>query len=101
MTIQKSDRTILVTGGSRGLGLALVRTLLAEGYRVGTCSRSLTDVLRQLLAEPANQGRVHWRECEVGNEPSEDKYCLLYTSDAADEEDSVDLGGRRIIKKKK
>ena len=30
-----------------------------------------------------------------------DKSCLLYTSDAADEEDSVDLGGRRIIKKKK
>eukprot|EP00656_Telonema_subtile_P040764 TRINITY_DN45848_c0_g1_i1.p1 TRINITY_DN45848_c0_g1~~TRINITY_DN45848_c0_g1_i1.p1 ORF type:complete len:166 (-),score=37.93 TRINITY_DN45848_c0_g1_i1:55-552(-) len=27
--------------------------------------------------------------------------CLLYTSDAADEEDSVDLGGSRIIKKKK
>eukprot|EP00828_Plagiopyla_frontata_P043795 TRINITY_DN6967_c0_g1_i2.p2 TRINITY_DN6967_c0_g1~~TRINITY_DN6967_c0_g1_i2.p2 ORF type:complete len:352 (+),score=62.38 TRINITY_DN6967_c0_g1_i2:1053-2108(+) len=27
--------------------------------------------------------------------------CLLYTSDAADEEDSVDLGGRRILKKKK
>src|SRR5664279_5737115 len=26
--------------------------------------------------------------------------CLLYTSDAADEEDSVDLGGRRVIKKK-
>src|SRR5664279_2519138 len=24
-------------------------------------------------------------------------FCLLYTSDAADEEDSVDLGGRRII----
>src|SRR5665648_1294846 len=32
-----------------------------------------------------------------------DRYmsCLLYTSDAADEEDSVDLGGRRIIQKKK
>ena len=27
--------------------------------------------------------------------------CLLYTSDAADELDGVDLGGRRIIKKKK
>ena len=25
--------------------------------------------------------------------------CLLYTSDAADELDGVDLGGRRIIKK--
>ena len=29
------------------------------------------------------------------------KHCLLYTSDAADERSSVDLGGRRIIKKKK
>ena len=29
------------------------------------------------------------------------KACLLYTSDAADERSSVDLGGRRIIKKNK
>src|SRR5678810_966114 len=28
-----------------------------------------------------------------------DLTCLLYTSDAADERSSVDLGGRRIIKK--
>ena len=28
------------------------------------------------------------------------KSCLLYTSDAADDGHSVDLGGRRIIKKK-
>ena len=32
-------------------------------------------------------------EMQIGN-------CLLYTSDAADERSSVDLGGRRIIKKK-
>eukprot|EP00658_Telonema_sp_P-2_P012729 TRINITY_DN14841_c0_g1_i1.p1 TRINITY_DN14841_c0_g1~~TRINITY_DN14841_c0_g1_i1.p1 ORF type:complete len:113 (-),score=48.80 TRINITY_DN14841_c0_g1_i1:109-447(-) len=41
---------------------------------------------------------------EEGDDDSvdeEDEDCLLYTSDAADEEDSVDLGGRRIIKKKK
>ena len=30
----------------------------------------------------------------------QNKLCLLYTSDAADERSSVDLGGRRIIKKK-
>ena len=34
---------------------------------------------------------------EVSAHPSG---CLLYTSDAADERSSVDLGGRRIIKKK-
>ena len=27
-------------------------------------------------------------------------FCLLYTSDAPDERSSVDLGGRRILKKK-
>src|SRR5678815_1543720 len=31
---------------------------------------------------------------------SQNQACLLYTSDAADERSSVDLGGRRIIKKK-
>ena len=35
------------------------------------------------------------RQCGVMSD------CLLYTSDAADERSSVDLGGRRIIKKKK
>src|SRR5678816_3395941 len=33
-------------------------------------------------------------------ETSWGRICLLYTSDAADERSSVDLGGRRIIKKK-
>ena len=38
-------------------------------------------------------GRVHRHGRGAGG-------CLLYTSDAADERSSVDLGGRRIIKKK-
>eukprot|EP00658_Telonema_sp_P-2_P023747 TRINITY_DN19522_c0_g1_i2.p1 TRINITY_DN19522_c0_g1~~TRINITY_DN19522_c0_g1_i2.p1 ORF type:complete len:139 (+),score=28.63 TRINITY_DN19522_c0_g1_i2:113-529(+) len=47
----------------------------------------------------ADCGEYHPREVAVLN--SAGLSCLLYTSDAADEEDSVDLGGRRIIKKKK
>ena len=38
---------------------------------------------------------------DVNSEWSLANSCLLYTSDAADERSSVDLGGRRIIKKKK
>src|SRR5665213_2845599 len=34
-------------------------------------------------------------------DPDTDIICLLYTSDAADDLLCVDLGGRRIIKKKK
>ena len=40
------------------------------------------------------------RPDDRGHDGEED-VCLLYTSDAADERSSVDLGGRRIIKKKK
>src|SRR5678815_1919338 len=36
------------------------------------------------------------RRC-LGDEPQRCVICLLYTSDAADERSSVDLGGRRII----
>ena len=38
---------------------------------------------------------------EINIQDGKVEVCLLYTSDAADERSSVDLGGRRIIKKKK
>jgi 3-oxoacyl-[acyl-carrier protein] reductase len=37
------NRHVIVSGGSRGLGKALVEGLLAEGYRVSTFSRSATE----------------------------------------------------------
>ena len=37
--------------------------------------------------------QLHWPADDIGS-------CLLYTSDAAVERSSVDLGGRSIIKKK-
>ena len=50
--------------------------------------------------------RFEWDLRPLASDPSRPPYgfesqgCLLYTSDAADERSSVDLGGRRIIKKK-
>ncbi|MFE2986526.1 SDR family oxidoreductase [Streptomyces sp. NPDC059262] len=39
MDLGLADRTVLVTGGSSGVGLATVRALLDEGARVATCGR--------------------------------------------------------------
>ena len=51
-------------------------------------------------AQQNDPGRAN--QYSVALELQADCYaCLLYTSDAADERSSVDLGGRRIIKKKK
>ena len=44
-------KRVLITGGSRGLGLALCRAMLAAGWQVVTCSRrgspELTDLQQQ------------------------------------------------------
>ena len=51
-----------------------------------------------------NPGRIlpaHITELTGILQEQVDEACLLYTSDAADEEDSGDLGGSRNIKKKK
>ena len=58
------------------------------------------DALRLRFGETKMQMRQHF--VNAGDEKAaKQKTCLLYTSDAADERSSVDLGGRRIIKKKK
>ena len=79
-----------------------------DGIRYLVRSRGLGDVYkRQLLWLNNSSGDVIFLtnvEICVSDESnvahSKSICCLLYTSDAADERSSVDLGGRRIIKKK-
>jgi NAD(P)-dependent dehydrogenase (short-subunit alcohol dehydrogenase family) len=52
MELGLSGKTAVVTGASKGIGLALTRILLDEGMHVVTGSRSLTDELRATAAVP-------------------------------------------------
>jgi len=49
-------RNVIVTGGSRGLGLAIGETLAAAGYRVIAIARRDTDALRAAAAGAAGAG---------------------------------------------
>jgi 3-oxoacyl-[acyl-carrier protein] reductase len=62
-------RSVLVTGGSRGLGLHIVEKLVAEGYRVITIARQQSDKLASVLDE-ANRdraGSVHFMSFDLAN----------------------------------
>ena len=65
------------------------------------CIRDSVSLVRrgQPLAAPIPRGEP--KRTRLSAHAAHGRCCLLYTSDAADERSSVDLGGRRIIKKKK
>lgn len=69
-----SDRHVIVTGGSRGLGLAMIEGLLRDGYLVSTCSRKRSAQIDALLEIPQNAGRFHWGECSVGEATQVDRF---------------------------
>ena len=71
---------------SRGLGDVYKRQSIETRH---TNDQVLLDDTRELV-----------RSTKTGKWSPKGYCCLLYTSDAADERSSVDLGGRRIIKKK-
>jgi len=82
--MSSSAQVVIVTGGSRGLGLGIVRDLLAQGYRVATCSRTTSGPLEDLLRE-ATPARLFWKCCEVGKEEQETAFFESAKSWAGDE----------------
>ncbi len=62
-------RNVVVTGGSRGLGLAIVSGLAAAGYRVIAIARTETEELRSAAAtaEREKMGAVQFRAFDLGN----------------------------------
>lgn len=56
MDLQLQDKVVLVTGGSKGIGEAVVRTFLAEGAQVANINRSTAEG-EALQAEYAAQGQ--------------------------------------------
>ncbi len=59
----------VISGGSRGLGLALVGLFLERGWNVATFSRSATEALEALLAEhgETGTGRLIWLSADGGS----------------------------------
>jgi len=78
-------RHVIVTGGSRGLGAAMVAGLLADGYRVSTCSRSKSPAIAAFLDRQDYAARFFWAPCEVGEADQVDRFVNDAVSWAGDD----------------
>lgn len=65
---RSSERKVaLVSGGSRGLGEALVRQFLRKGLRVATFSRRESPFTQELLGNPDLQDVVYWEPVDIAS----------------------------------
>lgn len=62
------DRVVLVTGASRGIGAAVARHLLSQGYRVSLGARNPADL--DAIAEGHADDRVHRARFDAEDRPS-------------------------------
>jgi 3-oxoacyl-[acyl-carrier protein] reductase len=62
-------RNVIVTGGSRGLGLAMSLRLSSAGYRVIAVARTLSAELTaaQRGAKDSGQGAIEFRACDLSD----------------------------------
>ena len=62
-------RNVIVTGGSRGLGLAMSGALAAGGYRVIAVARKVSAELAAAAAKAAQDGRgaIEFRACDLSD----------------------------------
>ena len=62
-------QNVIVTGGSRGLGLAMARTLAAAGYRIIALARANTNELTAAsrAAAEAGRGAIEFRACDLSD----------------------------------
>ncbi len=58
---------VVVTGGSRGIGLAVVRSLAASGYQVVALARQRGDQLGDAMAAQQGEGRIHFRAADLAD----------------------------------
>lgn len=59
------SRTVIITGGSKGLGAGLVRSYLDSGDRVATCARSVTPEVEAWSSDPTLDERFLFVEADL------------------------------------
>ena len=62
------DKVVLITGGSRGLGLVMARTFASEGAKIAICARNGEELARAKEDLQSRDAEVFETVCDVRNQ---------------------------------
>jgi NADP-dependent 3-hydroxy acid dehydrogenase YdfG len=70
-----TGKTVLLTGGSRGLGLVMARQLVQQGARLAICARDAAELERARNELEQQGGQVLALPCDVTSAPRLTRWC--------------------------
>ncbi len=86
MDLALTGKRALISGASRGIGLSIARTLLAEGASVGLCARG-EEQLNKVAGELSELGTVFHKAVDVGDAEA----VKSFVDDAAESLGGIDI----------
>lgn len=69
---ESAKKVVVISGGSKGLGLSLCKALLDEDYHVATFSRNSTPELEDLIAR--SEGKLYWESVDISDDANLSAY---------------------------
>ncbi len=95
-----SDKTLIITGASRGIGRACAEHFLAAGWRVLAISRSACPIpgvhaLQADLSEPSSDAAIAaWFDAELGPEPGQ--LCMIHNAARLSPDSAAELDAAQL-----
>lgn len=68
-------KVAIVTGSRRGIGLAIAKKLMSDGYAVVLCGSTKEENVKELVQELSRQGEAEYHRCDIS--VPEDREALL------------------------
>lgn len=74
MSLSLAGKGAIITGGSRGIGLAIAQAFAREGASVSICARGAEGVAKAVASLREHGGTVHGAPCDLADKEQLDAY---------------------------